>query len=141
MSCCTTFDVPLRAIRFENSGKWNIYLPLLTRTFVSLGLLFRGISLSLTHFISQVSFCTLRNHKESLHEKCLNMKLCFPVFNSNAGKYGPEKTPYLDTFHAVEYIFKLSAIALILPKFLDFSHPCYNCIQNIKATINLVVQN
>ena len=23
------------------------------------------------------------------------------VFNLNAGKYGPEKTPYLDTFHAV----------------------------------------
>ena len=23
------------------------------------------------------------------------------VFSSNAGKYGPEKTPYLDTFHAV----------------------------------------
>ena len=25
----------------------------------------------------------------------------FPVFSQNAGKYGPEKTPYLDTFHAV----------------------------------------
>ena len=24
------------------------------------------------------------------------------VFSPNAGKYGPEKTPYLDTFHAVE---------------------------------------
>ena len=23
------------------------------------------------------------------------------VFNPNAGKYGPEKNPYLDTFHAV----------------------------------------
>ena len=23
------------------------------------------------------------------------------VFSSNAGKYGPEKTPYLNTFHAV----------------------------------------
>ena len=23
------------------------------------------------------------------------------VFSSNAGKYGPGKTPYLDTFHAV----------------------------------------
>ena len=23
------------------------------------------------------------------------------VFSSNTGKYGPEKTPYLDTFHAV----------------------------------------
>ena len=26
---------------------------------------------------------------------------CFTVFNPNAGKYGPEITPYLDTFHAV----------------------------------------
>ena len=25
----------------------------------------------------------------------------FPVFGLNAGKYGPEITPYLDTFHAV----------------------------------------
>ena len=25
----------------------------------------------------------------------------FPVFGLNTGKYGPEKTPYLDTFHAV----------------------------------------
>ena len=28
----------------------------------------------------------------------------FSVFNPSAGKYGPEKTPYLDTFHAV-YVF------------------------------------
>ena len=27
--------------------------------------------------------------------------LYFPVFSPNAGKYGPEKIPYLDTFHAV----------------------------------------
>ena len=25
------------------------------------------------------------------------------VFSQNAGKYGPEKTPYLDTFHAVDF--------------------------------------
>ena len=25
----------------------------------------------------------------------------FPVFGLNTGKHGPEKTPYLDTFHAV----------------------------------------
>ena len=25
----------------------------------------------------------------------------FPVFSPNTGKYRPEKTPYLDTFHAV----------------------------------------
>ena len=27
--------------------------------------------------------------------------LYFPVFSPNTGKYGPEKSPYLDTFHAV----------------------------------------
>ena len=27
--------------------------------------------------------------------------LYFPVFNPNTGKYRPEITPYLDTFHAV----------------------------------------
>ena len=25
----------------------------------------------------------------------------FPVFGLNTGKYGPERTPYLDTFHAI----------------------------------------
>ena len=45
---------------------------------------------------------------QSLHEKCPNTELflvrIFPhsdVFSPNAGKYRPEKTPYLDTFHAV----------------------------------------
>ena len=28
----------------------------------------------------------------------------FPVFSRNAGKYGPEKNPYLDTFHAVALV-------------------------------------
>ena len=29
----------------------------------------------------------------------------FPIFRLNAGKYGPEKTPYLDTFHAVVVLY------------------------------------
>ena len=28
----------------------------------------------------------------------------FPVFGPNTGKYRPEKTPYLDTFHAVRFL-------------------------------------
>ena len=28
----------------------------------------------------------------------------FPVFSPNTGKYGPEITPYLDTFHAVNHM-------------------------------------
>ena len=30
----------------------------------------------------------------------------FLVFGLNTGKYSPEKTPYLDTFHAVLFIIK-----------------------------------
>ena len=29
-----------------------------------------------------------------------------PVFSPNTGKYGPETTPYLDTFHAVKILGK-----------------------------------
>ena len=29
------------------------------------------------------------------------MNECLSVFGPNAGKHGPEKTPYLDTFHVV----------------------------------------
>ena len=43
----------------------------------------------------------------ALREKCPNTEFFgrdtpyLSVFSSNTGKYGPEKTPYLDTFHAV----------------------------------------
>ena len=30
------------------------------------------------------------------------------VFSPNAGKYGPEKAPYLDTFHAMLFIEKIA---------------------------------
>ena len=33
--------------------------------------------------------------------KNTNILLYFPVFGLNTGKNGPEKTPYLGTFHAV----------------------------------------
>ena len=38
--------------------------------------------------------------RTSLHEKCPNTEFFFGL---NKGKYGPEKTPYLDTFHAVQF--------------------------------------
>ena len=28
----------------------------------------------------------------------------FPVFSPSTGKYGPEKTPYLETFHEVTFL-------------------------------------
>ena len=34
----------------------------------------------------------------------------FPVFSPNTGKYGPEETPYLETFHA-----------MIIPQKMKFS--------------------
>ena len=45
--------------------------------------------------------------KDTLHEKCPNMELflvrifLYSVFSPYAGKYEPEITPYLETFHAV----------------------------------------
>ena len=46
--------------------------------------------------------------------------LYFPVFSPNTGKYGPEITPYLDTFHAVAInldIYICVIWLLLLPKF------------------------
>ena len=36
-----------------------------------------------------------------MHEKCPNTEFLLARIQSNTGKYGPEKTPYLGTFHAV----------------------------------------
>ena len=41
---------------------------------------------------------------QSLHEKCPNTESFWSVFSHiglNTRKYGPEETPYLDTFHVV----------------------------------------
>ena len=46
----------------------------------------------------------------------------FPVFSSNTGKYGPEITAYLDTFHAVQDIQIL--VFLSFQVFLNVSHSC-----------------
>ena len=44
--------------------------------------------------------------EKRLREKCPNTEIFlvrnFLVLCPNTGKYGPEKTPYLDTFHTVE---------------------------------------
>ena len=51
----------------------------------------------------------------------------FSVFGRNTGKYGPEKTPYLDSFHALlEFSLKFNFILLavkaakILEHFINF---------------------
>ena len=54
------------------------------------------------------------------------------VFSANAGKYGPEKTLYLDTFHAVVIITCISSQSSL------FSLPTF-CIPNIvRATFENV---
>ena len=54
----------------------------------------------------------LKKHISSQQEHCVKSvqirSFFWSVFSPNAGKYGPEKTPYLDTFHAV-YQSKTSA--------------------------------
>ena len=51
----------------------------------------------------------LEEHQlRALREKCPNTEFfsgpCFLVFRLNTGKYGPEETLYLGTFHAVELL-------------------------------------
>ena len=41
----------------------------------------------------------------------------FSVFSPNRGKYGPEKTPHLDTFHAVSY-FRYIAFCIYVLHFI-----------------------
>ena len=53
---------------------------------------------------------SLKNCSDALHSHCLkNARLefssgpYFPVFGMNTEKYRPEKTPYLDISHAVNF--------------------------------------
>ena len=46
----------------------------------------------------------------------------FPVFGVNTGKYGPQKTPCLDTFHAVNVCNLLTLLLFTsLPNFTNCS--------------------
>ena len=61
------------------------------------------------NFFLEISFTSFIFLKiQSLREKRPNTEffsgLYFPVFGLNKTKYGPEETPYLDTFHAVTQI-------------------------------------
>ena len=60
-------------------------------------------------------------------------------FGLNTGKYGPEKTPYLDTFHAVEAVFielfvNLSFLSKCLSFYLDVLNLLMWYFQNILQT-------
>ena len=83
------------------------------------------------HFLCS-EWCTIIDfwHGESLREKCPNTEFflacVFPhsdrIFPT-AGKYGPEKTPYLDNFHAVNVALLPTGIGLNPSKkaFMHFS--------------------
>ena len=43
----------------------------------------------------------------------------FPVFGLNTGKHGPEKSPYLDTFHAVFFVRNWALYTLSLSQYLS----------------------
>ena len=59
----------------------------------------KGISFQINSVVNHyIIVYHLRNENLSLREKCLNTEY-FPAFGLNTGKCGPEKTPYLDTFH------------------------------------------
>ena len=52
----------------------------------------------------------------TLRDKCPSTEFFFnsyfPVFSPNTGKYGLEKTPHLDTFHAVQSICILNHVGV-----------------------------
>ena len=51
------------------------------------------------HFLSYQPFYFDKGY--TLREYGVLSGLYFPVFGLNTGKYGPEETPYSNTFHAV----------------------------------------
>ena len=58
----------------------------------------------------------------------------FTMFGLNAGKYGPEKTPYLDTFHTVILFNNSSKILKPFREFRTNQQTC-NTAQKIKFSI------
>ena len=87
-------------------NEWSLTLRFSTRACL-LKCMFQETRIISGKWISKVSF------EEAMHEKCPNTEL-FLVriflysdwirrFSPNRGKYGPEITPYLNTFHEVKY--------------------------------------
>ena len=62
------------------------------------------------------------------------------LFSPNAGKYGPEKTLYLDTFHAVKFLIK-SKIWLILTSLFASSYTQRIIIKAFQESANYVAQS
>ena len=47
---------------------------------------------------------------------------CFPVFSPNTGKYGPEKTPYLDTLGTMSQQFTATRDRSIAKNYLRLTY-------------------
>ena len=62
------------------------------------------VKLTLTVHQSSLLDCQLFNWPWHCVKSVQIRSFFWSVFSPNAGKYGPEKTPYLDTFHTVWWI-------------------------------------
>ena len=62
------------------------------------------------------------------------------VFSPNTGKNGPEKTPYLDTFHAVNYYYLLKKYGLQVYQYGFDLNFCFKIQKNFFYKIYLVLQ-
>ena len=67
----------------------------------------------------------------------------FPVFNPNTGKYGPEITPHLDTFHTVHISQSLKSFdnswGNLHTKFFHVRYQVQFYLWQIKYVLNLCV--
>ena len=64
----------------------------------------------------------------------------FPVFSPNTGKYGPEKTPYLDTFHAKNWkaqFFVVKVYQSLSTQVLSFFHRLRNSLTCLKIWLHV----
>ena len=62
------------------------------------------------------------------------------VFSPNAGKYGPEKNPYLDTFHAVDLFLKMFIFWLFI-YFCLFNYVIIHKSNHHRCSMKKVSQN
>ena len=71
---------------------------------------------------------------KAIQSKCSNLQLSTlkinKLFSPNTGKYRPEITPYLDTFHSVLNFVYSSHVKLVLGGSLKIFQECHLIFQN-----------
>ena len=65
------------------------------------------------HAVFEIIWRKLNTQINCNSNKC---NLYFPVFGLNTGRYGPEITPYFDTFHAVSVIRQKKNLKLVVKR-------------------------